>query len=102
VIRANGIASARAILELETPDVVVLDIGLPDGSGVEVLPLLVDRRGERLSTIVFSVQDRPLAADARVDAVLVKSRHSIPMLRETIHPMLRETIHSLVAERIRT
>jgi len=94
VIRANGIASARAILELETPDVVVLDIGLPDGSGVEVLPLLVDRRGERLPTIVFSAQDSPLAADARVDAVLVKSRNSIPMLRETIH--------SLVAERIRT
>ena len=94
VIRANGVTSARAILELESPDVVVLDIGLPDGSGLEVLPLLLGRDGDRLPTVVFSAQDNPLNADARIDAVLIKSRNSIPMLRETIH--------RLVAERKRT
>lgn len=90
VIRANGIASARAILELESPDVIVLDIGLPDGSGLEILPLLVDRRGRQLPTIVFSAQDSPLDLGGRVEAVLVKSRSSLPMLRATIRRILHD------------
>jgi PAS domain S-box-containing protein len=90
VIRANGIASARAILELESPDVVVLDIGLPDGSGVDILPLLVDRSGRRLPTIVFSAQDSPLHLNGLVDAVLTKSRSSISTLRETIRHIVAE------------
>jgi PAS domain S-box-containing protein len=90
VIRANDIASARDVLEMESPDVVVLDIGLPDGSGIDALPLLMDRAGNPIPTIVFSAQDSPLDVNGRVEAVLVKSRNSIPMLRETIHRIVAE------------
>jgi len=90
VIRANGISSARAILELELPDIVVLDIGLPDGSGLDVLPLLVDHDGNPLPTIIFSAQDSPMDLEGRVDAVLIKARSSIPLLRETIHRIVAE------------
>lgn len=90
VIRANGLASARAILELELPDLVVLDIGLPDGSGLDILPFLVDRQGRRLPTIIFSAQDSPLEANGRVDAVLTKSRSTLPTLRMTIRRLLIE------------
>ncbi|VWX46922.1 ATP-binding protein [Novosphingobium sp. 9U] len=90
VIRANGLVSARAILELEKPDLVILDIGLPDGSGLEILPLLVDARGEPLPTIVFSAQDVPLDPSSRVEAVLVKSRNTLPTLRSTVLRILRE------------
>jgi PAS domain S-box-containing protein len=90
VIRANGIASARAILELEQPDVVVLDIGLPDGSGLDILPMLVDRTGEPLPTIVFSAQDSPIELSGSVHAVLIKSRSSIPTLRETVRKIFAE------------
>jgi PAS domain S-box-containing protein len=92
VIRANGIGSARAILELESPDIVVLDIGLPDGSGLDVLPLLIGRTGSPLPTIVFSAQDSPMELNEQVEAVLVKSRNSIPMLRETIHRIVAERV----------
>ncbi|MEQ1671173.1 MAG: response regulator, partial [Hyphomicrobium sp.] len=36
VIEARSLAAARAVLETETPDVIVLDINLPDGSGLDL------------------------------------------------------------------
>lgn len=90
VIRANGIASARAALEIEPPDIVVLDIGLPDGSGLDLIPRLVDLAGEPLPTIVFTAQDCPADLRGRVEAVLIKSRSSIPTLRETIRRIVAE------------
>jgi PAS domain S-box-containing protein len=90
VIRANGITSARAIVELEPPDVVVLDIGLPDGSGLDLIPELVDREGIPLPTIIFTAQDCPMDLSGRVEAVLIKSRSSIPTLRETIRRIVAE------------
>ncbi|MBB4859588.1 PAS domain S-box-containing protein [Novosphingobium chloroacetimidivorans] len=90
VIRANGLVSARAILEVELPDLVILDIGLPDGSGLDILPLLVKADGTPLPTIVFSAQDFPLDAGGPVDAVLVKSRSTLPTLRATVQRILRE------------
>ncbi|RYY05328.1 MAG: response regulator, partial [Alphaproteobacteria bacterium] len=90
VVRANGVASARAVLDMEPPDIVVLDIGLPDGSGLDLIPALVDRAGEPLPTIVFTAQDCPAELRARVEAVLIKSRSSIPTLRDTIRRIVAE------------
>lgn len=90
VIRANGLVSARAILEVELPDLVILDIGLPDGSGLDILPLLVRPDGRPLPTIVFSAQDSPRQVNGSVEAVLVKSRSTLPTLRATVQRILRE------------
>jgi PAS domain S-box-containing protein len=92
VIRANGIASARAVLGLDVPDVIVLDIGLPDGSGADLLPMLVDRSGQPIPTIVFSAQDIPveLRNSEQIKAVLTKSRSTLPTLRAAIRRILSE------------
>jgi PAS domain S-box-containing protein len=90
VIRADGLASARAILSRVSPDVVVLDIGLPDGTGLDILPDLIDADGRQLPTIIFSAQDSPSQLDGRVEAVLTKSRSSIPTLRDTIRRIIAD------------
>ena len=90
VIRAHDLASARAVLELGWPDVVVLDMGLPDGSGAEILPLLMDRTGRRVPAIVFSAQDCPQDVRQRVDAVLLKSHNTVSVLRDTILRILSQ------------
>lgn len=99
VIGAHDLASARAVLEHGRPDLVLLDIGLPDGSGLDILPLLTDRSGRQLPIIVFSAQVSPAELSGRVEAVLVKSRSSIPTLRATIRRILAEQSATQGAER---
>ncbi len=88
VVRANGIASAQAVLEWEAPALVLLDIGLPDGAGTSLLPSLVGRDGQPVPTIIFSAQDSGVDISGPVKAVLVKSRSSLPMLRDCIREIL--------------
>lgn len=44
---AGGVAEARLILEADPPDVLLLDLVLPDGSGLQVLEALAGRRDGR-------------------------------------------------------
>ncbi|UAK26396.1 CHASE3 domain-containing protein [Sphingomonas nostoxanthinifaciens] len=88
VLRATSLAGARALLAETTPDIVILDLNLPDGSGVELLPELFTADGAAVPTIIYSASE-PLPAVARqVDAALVKSRRSLLALSETVAEVL--------------
>jgi DNA-binding NarL/FixJ family response regulator len=50
---ASSIAEARDIVEQTRPDVVVLDLDLPDGSGLEIIETLVEA-GNAVPVIVLS------------------------------------------------
>jgi PAS domain S-box-containing protein len=85
LVSAESLASARAVLAEATPRLVILDVGLPDGSGLDLLPELVDEHGQPIPVVVFSAQafdEAKLAA--AVDAVLVKSRTSLGQLIATV------------------
>ena len=64
---ATSLAEARTLCDLETFDVLVCDMNLPDGSGLDLLPQLADRP-PRLGGIIVSGYntdediDRSLAA----------------------------------------
>ena len=49
--QAESLAQARVELKSPAPDLVILDIGLPDGSGLTLLPELVNRS----KVLIFSV-----------------------------------------------
>lgn len=54
-VRAAGtLAEARAALALETPDVVLLDLGLPDGDGLDLVAELDARGGVGPAVLVVS------------------------------------------------
>lgn len=89
VLHAYDLASARAILETQSPDVAIIDVQLPDGNGLDLIPMLVDAAGIAVPTIIFSAQDVPAHVARRVGAVLVKSRGSLPDLKATLHRLLR-------------
>ncbi|MDO7841310.1 ATP-binding protein [Sphingomonas immobilis] len=92
VLRARNLTDARLILETGLPDVAILDLDLAQGSGTELLPELRDARGIAIPTIIFSAHDvRPEYA-AQVDAVLVKSRGSLPDLKATVRRLLRHRV----------
>ena len=67
VILAASVAELHERLAVETPDVLVTDVVLPDGNGLEVVaPLLCERPG--LPVIVFSAQNT-LATAVRATGV---------------------------------
>lgn len=84
IIPAESLAAARAVLGRVRPDLVILDLGLPDGSGLELLGDLGDEQGRTVPVIVYSAQEMDGALANRVEAVLTKSRTSLAGLTRTV------------------
>ena len=84
IVQAESLASARAELAKFKPDLVILDLGLPDGSGMELLHDLGDETGRTVPVIVYSAQEMDGALADRVEAVLTKSRTSLAGLARTV------------------
>jgi DNA-binding response OmpR family regulator len=71
VIEAEDLATARRLLDAESVDLILLDVRLPDGSGLELAQAVHDRQAaERPAVIVLSAsvlrsqRDTALAAGA--------------------------------------
>jgi PAS domain S-box-containing protein len=88
MLRATTVAAGRELLARQTPDIVILDVALPDGSGLELLPDLMLADGTAIPTIIYSATDVLPEVKGQVDAVLVKSRRSLPNLAQTIRRLL--------------
>jgi PAS domain S-box-containing protein len=88
MLRATTVAAGRELLSRQTPDIVILDVALPDGSGLELLPDLMLADGTAIPTIIYSATDVLPEVQGQVDAVLVKSRRSLPNLAQTIRRLL--------------
>ncbi|HEU0098482.1 MAG TPA: ATP-binding protein [Allosphingosinicella sp.] len=82
VVEAYSLAQARALLGRDRFDLLILDIALPDGSGLELLPEIRAREGAPLPVIVFTAQDAAADLPEGLTAVLTKSRASIDRLVE--------------------
>ncbi|OOZ39449.1 hypothetical protein BOW53_11590 [Solemya pervernicosa gill symbiont] len=85
---AANVAEARSVFSQESFDLVILDIGLPDGSGVDLLPELVNGDGQPIPVVIFSAYDADPAVIRRVDASLVKSRTTNSELLSMIRTIL--------------
>lgn len=81
VLATPSVQEARAALMRDRFDAVVLDIGMTDGSGLDLLPLLQSAE-RKTPTIIFTAQDSSPALAARADAVLTKSKASLERLVE--------------------
>ncbi len=75
VLSASGIVEAQSLIDAEEPDVLLLDLMLPDGSGLDWLQTL--RQSGFVKPIVVitardTVEDRVLGLDRGADDYLVK------------------------------
>lgn len=78
-----SLAEAHAAISRMDFDAVILDIGMAEGSGLELVPVL-RRNGARIPIVVFTAQDASADQIDRVDAVLIKSRASLDKLVDEV------------------
>lgn len=84
ILKATTLAEARALLRVETPHLAILDVHLEKGLGLDLLPDLVDGQGLAIPTIIYSAHDIDVEIAGQIDAILVKSRTSLPDLKATV------------------
>lgn len=89
VVGAQSLAEARSVLAQRRPDLVILDLGLPDGNGLDLLPELTDEDGRTIPVVIYSAQDMDRQAAPAVQAVLTKSRMSLTQLARTVRRLTR-------------
>jgi len=80
---AESVRDATAKLAREHFDMVLLDLGLPDGSGWELLQL-INRMTPRPRVVIFSAHDAGADRGQNADLYLVKSQTSEQQLIDTI------------------
>lgn len=85
ILQAGTLASARAALAACRPAAVILDLDLPDGSGLDLVRDLGDAG---VPTVIYSAGADLPAIGWPIEAVLVKSARSQLVLSETIGAIL--------------
>ena len=73
ISHAATLKEAKALLAAETFDLLLLDIGMPDGSGLDLLPL-VNSLECPMPVLIFSAQDVDPAVIGSVSGVMIKSK----------------------------
>ncbi|SNS69556.1 MULTISPECIES: response regulator [unclassified Azospirillum] len=89
IVPAASMAEARKAAAAQHFDLAIIDIDMPDGSGLDVIPLLRDRAGGPVPVVVFTGADIDLVALRQVAATLVKSRARSDDLVETIQGLIQ-------------
>jgi len=84
---AMNLATAREKL-LQDYDLVILDMGLPDGSGETLLPLLANR-DKAIPVVIFSANEIDTSSSQHVLANFIKSKTSTEVLMNKIESILK-------------
>ncbi|WP_170216682.1 hybrid sensor histidine kinase/response regulator [Allostella humosa] len=91
VVAASTLAAARVRLATQHFSVVVVDVGLPDGSGLDLLGE-IRRLVPPPPVVIFSASDFDPASTTHVAAALVKSRTDNSTLHQTINGLIRDLV----------
>lgn len=89
LLSTPSVVEARAAIRHTHFDAAILDIGLVDGNGLELVPLL-RARNPSMPILVFTAQESGVASYEGVDLVLVKSRATLDGLVDTMMRLIGE------------
>ena len=87
VTNAATLAQARAHLQEQNFDLVLLDIGLPDGNGLDLIAQL-EARTPPIPALIFSAREQEAETALNVAAALIKSRTPNEALRAKVEELL--------------
>lgn len=90
LIHAANIKSAKEKIASQLFDLVILDIGLPDGNGLDLIPIINEKK-PLIPIIIFSAQSVENDIINQVDAALVKStvtnQELVAVIKNLITPL---------------
>ena len=90
--RADSLQSAGRHLMIYRPDVVIIDLALPDGSGVELARELTEKSDPRPAVLLISAAEEAVTAEAAkqagADGYLVKPIQSFSVFQAAILDMM--------------
>lgn len=88
VVGARSVEEAMGLAQSQPFDFAVVDLGLPDGNGIEIVPYVEDAAGHPAPVVLFSASDDlPADLPSNVVSVLVKSRASEQDLAEILRTL---------------
>jgi PAS domain S-box-containing protein len=87
ISQAVTVEEAREKLQNEPCDLLLLDLSLPDGNGMELLPL-VEQNNKKIITVIFSATNVDKELYKKVDSVLLKSVIDNKKLLEIIEGLI--------------
>ncbi|MBU1689183.1 MAG: PAS domain S-box protein [Gammaproteobacteria bacterium] len=90
LVSAPTLTDAKACLGIERFDLIILDIGLPDGSGLDLLPFL-NEKGLAIPVLIFSAEESSDEISRQVASALIKARTSNEVLLTTIKRLIGKT-----------
>ena len=88
VVPAATLAAARELLAHESFELLILDLTLPDGSGLDLLPVLDGPDGPAVPVVLFSASEADRDVTDHVAASFVKARASNQELVSTVLALL--------------
>lgn len=88
VITAPTLRQAERLLKVQKFNVIVLDIGMPDGSGLSLLEKLPELTDPSTPVMILSASEIPKEVQLKVAASMVKSRELETKIVETILQLL--------------
>ncbi len=90
LVAAPDLRTARRLLAQDHFDLILLDVGLPDGSGLDLLPETGGLIAPYTPVVLFSAQEIGLQTAQNVAAVLLKSRTSNDQFLMTVKSLIRK------------
>lgn len=91
ITAVHSLADAKRAVIRHEYDLIILDIGLGDGSGLDVLPLLRAKDRTPPPVILYSATEASREVSEQVEAALVKSRHSVDQLLASVRSLAMRT-----------
>ncbi len=96
VVTVNSIGEARRALKASDFDLAVLDAALAEGADPDLLPELLDSKGNVIPVVVFSAKGANLASGALEQATLARLHSSIDSLVATVRDRLASRASDVV------
>ena len=91
IVHVATLAAARDILQTQTFNLAILDLVMPDGNTLDLLPLLTERASP-IPVIILSASETPPEIQSLVKASLIKSVVSEEKIIYTIQALIGEKV----------